>query len=259
MNSFFTDNFNISKIIVCVYVNHGTGQTVHKNRPGHGLVIQLGGAKRYVFNDGTEMTVRDGDVFYLPRFSSYQVIEIERGDCIAVNFELADKDITYPHFMIKSPVKSGYEADFSDLLACWNGKRPGHLNECCRLLYSIICRIQRDAMRNYVPSETRKMADGAIDYIRKNIGSCELTVSELAANAGVSAEYFRKIFGKVYGISPRKYIITERIKLAKELILSEEFSVGQVSDMCGFESVSYFSREFKKYTGSAPTQFRKGL
>lgn len=57
MNAFFTDDLPISTINTCVYVRAGVGARVHHNRPYHGLVVQIGSIRKYVFSDGKSMTV----------------------------------------------------------------------------------------------------------------------------------------------------------------------------------------------------------
>lgn len=53
----------------------------------------------------------------------------------------------------------------------------------------------------------------------------------------------------------RKYIIEQRIKKAMQLILSNEFHMCDIAEMCGYNSESYFLRDFKKHTGVSPSKF----
>ncbi len=256
MNDFFTDNFNISKINACIFVEKGTGQKIHKNRPFHGLVIELNGIKKYIFDNGKTMEVYPNDVFYLPKFSNYKVENIKAGDCIAVNFELADQNITYPHFVLKQETGK-YEKDFQKLLENWNSQKNGQMNLCYMYLYKIICNIQKDFSAQYVPSKTKQLAHKGGEYITQNIGDYTLTVETVSKEIGISPEYFRKIFSDVFGCSPRKFIIDLRMEKAKELILLKEFTIGEISKMCGYDSESYFSSEFKRIVGCTPSEYGK--
>ncbi len=259
MNKFFVDNFNISKIKLCVLVSGSAHQVIHKNRPNHGLVFQLKGKIKYKFDDGTEMLVRAGDVFYLPKASNYEVMRIEAGECIAVNFDLYNKEQTYEPFFFTSSQYEKYEKSFNIILNNWNMKKNGYLNNCFAALYSIICHIQQEASKVYTPSPAKKLVYDAVEYIQKNISDCSLTVQKVSEQSGVSPEYFRKLFKGVYNTSPRKYIIELRIKKAKDLILSKEFNMKDISEMCGFESESYFSTEFKRICGCVPTAYGKNI
>ncbi len=255
MNKFFTDNFNISKIHFCMCVKNGSGQLIHKNRPYHGLVYEIGGNKKYKFDDGTYINTYPGDVFYLPKFSNYEVVNIKKGDCVAVNFDLYDTDVTYGHFIISASSKEKYEKNFSALLSAWEKKPQGFLNKSYASLYSIICDIQKDMNKKYLPSPTKQTILKSIEYINANISDFNLTVQSISGYLNISPEYFRKLFSSVCDISPRKYIINERIKRAKILLDSKEFSIGQISRMCGYENESYFSHEFKRICGCSPSKY----
>ncbi len=259
MNNFFTDNFNISKINMCVYVEKGTGHNIHKNRPYHGLVYEIDGSKKYIFDDGSHIIVNPGDVFYLPKFSSYEVVNIEMGDCVAVNFDLTDQGATYDYFTLTSSQNSNYRNSFFDLLAAWKTKKNGFLNKSFSIVYGIIYDIQKDMNKKYLPSPNKQTVLKSVEYINTNISDFSLTVQSISEHLNISPEYFRKLFGSVYGISPRKYIINERIKRARDLLDSNGFSIGQISRMCGYESESYFSKEFKRICGYSPSDYSKKI
>ncbi len=254
MNKFYTDNFNISKINTCVYVGKGMGQNIHKNRPFHGLVIKLSGISKYIFDDGKTLEVRPNDVFYLPKFSNYEVETIQLGDCIAVNFDLEDKNITYPFLKLKQATNK-YKKDFENLLFHWNLKKYGYMNLCYMYLYGIICNMQKDSSARYVPSKIKALAYNGSEYIAQNIHDYTLTVAGVSKSLNLSPEYFRKIFRDVYGCSPRRYIINMRMEKAKKLILSKEFSMGEIAEMCGYDSESYFSSEFKRMVSCSPSEY----
>ncbi len=254
MNKFYTDNFNISKINACVYVSAGTGQPIHKNRPYHGLVIKLEGTNKYNFDNGKVYEVNANDVFYLPKFSSYRVDLLKSGDCIAINFDLADESVTYPFFSVKT-VGNTYKKLFEKLNECWNLKKDGYLNQCYMQLYSIICQLQSDLAMRYIPSKTRSLAYRGSEFIAQNITDHTLTVKKVSDNLGISPEYFRKIFSDIYGSSPKKFIIDMRMDKAKSLLRLKEFSIGEISRMCGYDSESYFSSEFRKICKCTPSEY----
>ncbi len=259
MNNFFTDRFNISKINFCMLVDPNDCKLLHKNRSSHGLVIMLNGINKYVFSDGSEMTVKEGELFYLPKFSSYRLIQVKKGECIAVNFELAEGDATYPHFFLTSKYKIKYTTILKELLSAWSAHTQVSENICMLKLYELVCAIQADASKQYVNSKKRNIAIYGAEYIINNISRAELTVDEISKKLNLSPEYFRKIFASVYGTSPKKYMLELRIQRAKELMLSNDMTVSKISMLCGYENESYFCREFKRITGHTPTEYIKGF
>ncbi len=255
MNAFFTDSFRVSGIELCMRVQSEHSKLVHKNRPTHGLVIMLTGKTQYFFSDGSDMTVEEGELFYLPKFSNYRVKPILHGECIAVNFDLCDRSVTYPHFSLPAERKLKYTAMFRELLAAWNKRTPAQMNLCMCKLYELICAIQADAAAKYSDSSVKKTALRGAERIASSIEDPKLTVQEIAKELSVSPEYFRKLFASVYGISPKQYMIKLRIEKAKALILSGELPIREIGGLCGYEYECYFSREFKKEVGFSPTRF----
>ena len=51
-------------------------------------------------------------------------------------------------------------------------------------------------------------------------------------------------------MSPVKYVTALRLDHAKELLITGQYSVGEVAELCGFENVYYFSAVFKKTPGN---------
>ena len=84
----------------------------------------------------------------------------------------------------------------------------------------------------------------------------KISVPFLAKECGISESYLKKIFIKKFGISPIKYIIQLKINYACDLFRSELYTVSQIAQMCGYDNVYYFSRQFKEYTGVTPTEFK---
>jgi AraC family transcriptional regulator len=73
---------------------------------------------------------------------------------------------------------------------------------------------------------------------------------------GLSRGYFFELFKKTTGLSPVQYINQFLINRAKEDLRSSNLSILQIADKYHFNSVQYFSRLFKQYTGNSPQSFR---
>jgi len=60
----------------------------------------------------------------------------------------------------------------------------------------------------------------------------------------------------VTGLTPSEYIDQVRIEFAAHLLRSDERSIDEVVEACGFDNNSYFYRLFKRQYGTTPRQFR---
>lgn len=93
------------------------------------------------------------------------------------------------------------------------------------------------------------------DYIHSHIYE-DLTRETLASIVYLNADYLSHIFKKETGYSLTNYVIEERIKKAKQLLRQNNMSIRDIAIACGFQNISYFSRQFKKSTGMTPREFR---
>lgn len=85
----------------------------------------------------------------------------------------------------------------------------------------------------------------------------ELNLEKLAMKYNVGYSYFRKMFKKYTGVAPGQYHLQLRIIRAKEILVSSEKSIKEISLELGFQNIHYFSLIFKKKVGTSPSEFRK--
>ena len=89
-----------------------------------------------------------------------------------------------------------------------------------------------------------------------NLSNPEFNLTEAANELPFSVNYFRGIFERETGLSPKRYLLRLRIEQAKSLLGGNSLSVSDVSRACGFADPYYFSRIFKAETGQPPSRFR---
>lgn len=83
-----------------------------------------------------------------------------------------------------------------------------------------------------------------------------LSITHLAKMAHLSKSYFMYRFKRIVGISAMEYIIQLRIKLACEMLRNSAAPSLEVALACGFQNLSNFNRQFKKYVGDTPKHYR---
>lgn len=92
--------------------------------------------------------------------------------------------------------------------------------------------------------------------MRENIEE-KINLEELAREYNIGYSYFRKMFKKYVGVSPHHYHLELKIIRAKEMILTTDKSIKEISFELGFQSIHYFSRIFKSKMGVNPVSLRK--
>ncbi|SHH89717.1 AraC-type DNA-binding protein [Clostridium grantii DSM 8605] len=101
---------------------------------------------------------------------------------------------------------------------------------------------------------TREM--NILNYLEEHFTE-SISIPVLASHFHVSEDYFYKLFKKITGQTPIKYILQLKIQYAKQLLKTTDISISDIGFQIGFESTSYFSKTFKKLTGFTPMTYRK--
>ncbi len=92
-----------------------------------------------------------------------------------------------------------------------------------------------------------------LDYMEGNY-MYDLTVEEIAGFTGRSLASFKRDFKKISSLSPQKWLIEKRLKVAYDKIRNENKKVSDVYLEVGFKNLSHFSSAFKKQFGYAPSK-----
>lgn len=92
----------------------------------------------------------------------------------------------------------------------------------------------------------------AAEHIREDI-----TREKLAEQFYMNADYLGKLFKRETGESLGYFLMMEKLKEAKRLLLATDKTVGEICAELGYENFSYFSRIFGKYIGCTPREYRK--
>lgn len=95
-------------------------------------------------------------------------------------------------------------------------------------------------------------------YIRDHYSE-NIDRNSIAEEFYVSPEYLGKVYKRETGKSLKDSISEYRIQKAKELLLTPNVRIGEIAMQVGFDSFTYFSTMFKKYTGVTPNEYRKNL
>ena len=92
-------------------------------------------------------------------------------------------------------------------------------------------------------------------YIDNSLDNCDLNVNMLGRELGFSRTNFYRKVKALTGISPNDLLRVYRLNRAAELLLTREYTVGEVGERAGFGNQSHFSSLFKKHFGVSPRAY----
>ena len=84
-----------------------------------------------------------------------------------------------------------------------------------------------------------------------------LTVEQLARHANMSARHFARRFHSELGISPLRWLLHERVRLAQRLLEQTELPVQRIAERAGFGSTIALRRHFTREVGTTPLEYRR--
>jgi AraC family transcriptional regulator len=96
----------------------------------------------------------------------------------------------------------------------------------------------------------------AIGTMQDRLGD-QLSVDDLARSAMFSKFHFTRMFQRVTGVSPGRFLSALRLQRAKELLVSTSMKVADISVSVGYNSVGTFSSRFSRSVGMSPTIYRR--
>lgn len=95
----------------------------------------------------------------------------------------------------------------------------------------------------------------ALEYIEHNY-SQHISLDTLAKLTGFSPKYFCRYFRAIVHRSPIDYLNYYRVECAAHFLASADMNVAEVAVHCGFSDSSAFIKQFRKYKGITPRQYR---
>lgn len=95
----------------------------------------------------------------------------------------------------------------------------------------------------------------AIEYIERHYTE-NIDLKTLVQNSYLSQASLYRAFKKETGMTPVEYKNHLRIEQAKAMLRTEEYTINEISDFLGFDSIYYFCRVFKQFANMSPSEYR---
>lgn len=102
---------------------------------------------------------------------------------------------------------------------------------------------------------TQNMTEEIISYINEHFKK-DITVIDLAKQAGLSQYHFIRTFKKETGFTPHEYLVNTRINTAKYLLKNSKLTIKDICFQSGFSCESVFCSSFKKHLSITPAEYR---
>lgn len=223
-----------------------------QSRKNNGFLYILRGRCHYYHENG-DFDLEAGAVVYLPYGSHHRlVIESEDIEFYRIDFRLETEGEVV--LFSGTPMKLCSHAPVSCVEALTTLAEKYQFVQDTVAKAALLCTVLQ-SLSEIEPNPQRDKLAPATDYLLEHLTE-KVSCEHLARLCLLSTARFYELFHAEYGMAPLEYrskLLTRRAKL---LLRDGSFSVTEIADMLGFESVSYFSRFFKKHTGRSPAQYK---
>ena len=241
----------------------------------HSIAYVLSGQKKWI-TPQAEYLVKENQSIFVRKGAFKNQQYFEEGFCVLMFFMKDDfikrclkedirseisamKKIEHPDFI--------YRINVSESLRVLYHSFFSYLKQGEKLPQKIIELKFREMLLNICSDKTNtsvknafytiyKNADGSIEQVMEEQYIYNLKLNEYARLCGRSISSFKRDFKKLYDTTPGKWLLTKRMHLACDLMLSTEQTIQEICYDCGFESDSHFIRSFKNQYGMTPKQWR---
>lgn len=261
----FHTDFMISEAVVKAqnwYDRGNVYSSLGKPKPSHTLLWFKNCSARITDHRGNIIEVARNQMTYMAKSLQYIVEFFDtapgQDDTFVLHFQLRDAegvDIA-PSLL---PTLCVQEVDISMAMAIES------MAEECKKNIACLPEINGEIYRIFAAickKERKGIIKSRYSYIRKGIDLLEndsdLSVEEIAHICGVSPGYFRRLFREYSGDNPMDFRQKHRIERAKQMLLMDTLTIGEIARELHFADIYHFSKTFKKSVGIAPTAYRKG-
>ena len=113
---------------------------------------------------------------------------------------------------------------------------------------------ESERSRKTSPEQVAQIKD-ILSYIRDHYQE-KILLEDIAAYLHLSPKYFSRYFKKQFGRSFTEYVNAFRVEQSLPLLEDSSLSISETAFRCGFESLSYYVKVFKKIMGMTPGEYR---
>ena len=101
-----------------------------------------------------------------------------------------------------------------------------------------------------------RLKQEVLSYLEIHFKDADLSQTKVADDFRISVYTLSRLFKNQFGIGFTEYVNGKRLEYAKELLLTTDLSIKEISTMAGIMDANYLARIFRRYTGVSPVEFR---
>jgi len=207
--------------------------------------------KAYELGPGDLLFMNDGDVKEATTYSNKLM------QCYSVNFSVLFPEFNSPTLSFPAVSNIGIRRDLIDLFremtVSWSEQRMGYIMKTRALLMLILHRLSEILIYDI----DNKTGDDRVNKITSFITmhySKKLTVKDLSEMVSLHSVYLGHIFKQQTGMTIYQYIMQIRVRNAENMLLSGNYKVHEVAELCGFSDIYHFYKSFRAIRGFAPSK-----
>ena len=281
MNYSQYENYGFEKFSAFNLSTGHAGRSYQAHWHSYGEILLVGPGETNVFqiNRDTYKLV-EGDFLLIWPMEMHAIIDADRKESLVIQFSNAFINSLFDlrrimHFYRNMHVLrinahrelvSKLRAIADSMKEVFFSAEPDRELRCCMLLMEFMLTLDRHrdefasemqntAVYGYTDTVMRRMIL-VTDYIKNNLTADNLSQGAMAEMAGISKEYFSRIFRSVTGMNYSKWLNMIRLEKATELLADKEKTMTEVAMLSGFQSISSFNRVFHAEKGMPPGEYR---
>lgn len=123
-----------------------------------------------------------------------------------------------------------------------------------QLIYTLNAEILKKNCELYKPAET--ISETVISYMQENLGN-QITLDEISKLVHREKSYLVRLFRNETGKTPIEMLIEMRLTAASDLVATSDLSIREITQLCGYNTVSFFISKYKQRYGMTPERHRQ--